>query len=194
MVVDVEQYNKVCHSHRLDPVGDWNYAVVSRKLYMVLHTYGANDVRKVLAERVDKCGFEAYRLLTWEFDPTATDISYTLLGGILVIARWQVKTIDVEVSALREALKRVRELERRCPREPTQRPMIAGMLYANVLSPATRKHVMSKSALKHVLGNAGSERVMTPARADLELIKEAIQWLKAENGRLLCVRSRAVLS
>ena len=24
IVVDVEQYNKACHSHRLHPVGDWN--------------------------------------------------------------------------------------------------------------------------------------------------------------------------
>ena len=37
IAVDVEQYNKARHSHRLFPVGDWNYAVVSRKLYMVLH-------------------------------------------------------------------------------------------------------------------------------------------------------------
>ena len=60
--------------------------MVSRKLYMVLHTYASNDVRKVLAESVDKCGFEAYRLLKREYDPVATDISYTLLKRILVIA------------------------------------------------------------------------------------------------------------
>ena len=60
IVLGVEQYNKACHSHRVDPVGDWNYAIVSRKLYMVLHTYASNEVRKVLAESVDNCGFEAY--------------------------------------------------------------------------------------------------------------------------------------
>ena len=61
------------------------------------------------------------------------------------------------------------------PESPTQRPMIAGMLYANVLSPATRKYVMSKSALRPVPGNAGAEHVLTPARADLELMKEPIE-------------------
>ena len=81
-------------------MGDWNCAVVSRKLYMVLHTYAANDVRKVLAKSIEKCGFEGYRLLTREYDPIASDISYTLLERILVIACCQVKTIDVEVSAL----------------------------------------------------------------------------------------------
>ena len=48
------------------------------------------------------------------------------------------------VSALREALKRVRKPERRCPDETSQRRIVAGMLYANVLLPATRKHVMGK--------------------------------------------------
>ena len=101
---------------------------MSRKLYVVLHTDASKDVGMVLAESVDKCGFDAY-LRTREYGPTATDISYTLLERILAIARWQVKTIDDEVSFLREALKRVRELERRCPGEPTQRLLIAGMLY-----------------------------------------------------------------
>ena len=101
----------------------------------MLHTYASTDVRRVLAESVDKCGFEAYRLLTREYDPVTTDIAYQLTERILVIARWQVKTIDDEVGALREALKRVRELERRCKDEdtPAMRRMIAGVLYANVL-------------------------------------------------------------
>ena len=85
---------------------------------MVLHTYASNEVRKVLAESIDKCGFEANRLLTREYDPIATDISYTLLGRILAIARWQVETIDDEVCTPREVLKRVRELEPRCAGEP----------------------------------------------------------------------------
>ena len=37
---------------------------------------------------------------------------------------------------------------------------------------------MSKSALRPVPGNAAADHVMTPARADLELMKEAIEKLK----------------
>ena len=58
---------------------------MSRKLYMVLHAYVSNDARKILAESVEKCGFEAYRLLTREYDPVATDISYTLLERIMFL-------------------------------------------------------------------------------------------------------------
>ena len=64
VVVDAEQYNIACNSHRLNPVDDWHYEVVSRKLYMVLHTYMSHDPRTILAESVENGGFEAYRLLT----------------------------------------------------------------------------------------------------------------------------------
>ena len=80
-----------------------------------------------------------------EYDPVSADILYALLERVLVIARWQVKTMDDNVGALREALKRVRERERRCKEEANHRRMFAGKRYANVLSPTTRKHVMSKS-------------------------------------------------
>ena len=53
--------------------------------------------------------------------------------------------------------------------------MVAGMLYANVLSPATRTHVMTKSAVRPVPGNPSAPPVSTPARADLEQMKEAIE-------------------
>ena len=56
--------------------------------------------------------------------------------------------------------------------------MIAGMLYANVLSPATRTHVMTKSSMRPVPGNASAAHVLTPPPADLEMMKEAIEELK----------------
>ena len=48
----------------LNPAGDWDYLTIGRKIYMVLHTCSSTDVKKVLAESVDKCGFEGYRLLS----------------------------------------------------------------------------------------------------------------------------------
>ena len=73
--------------------------------------------------------------------------------------------MDDEIGALHEALKRVRELECRCKEEPDHRRMIAGMLYANVLSPATRKHVMSKSYPKGL--DLEGKPAMVSARVDL---------------------------
>ena len=63
--------------------------------------------------------------------------------------------------------------------------MIAGMPFANVLSPTTRKHMMSKSFLRLVPCNPSADPLLTSARADLELMKEAIEELKAsdENTR-----------
>ena len=78
----------------LNPADDWEYMTVGRKIYMVLHTYSSVDVKKVLSESVDKCGFEGYRLLSREYDPVSTDIAYALLERVLVIARRQVKTMD----------------------------------------------------------------------------------------------------
>jgi hypothetical protein len=56
--------------------------------------------------------------------------------------------------------------------------MVAGMLYANVLSPATRTHVMTKSSMRPVPGNPSADLVSAPARADDEQMNEAIEELK----------------
>ena len=56
--------------------------------------------------------------------------------------------------------------------------MIAGMLFATVLSPTTRKHATDKTCLRPVPGNPSADPVSTSARADLELMKEAIDELK----------------
>ena len=51
--------------------------------------------------------------------------------------------------------------------------MIAGMFFANLLSPTTRKHVMSNAFLRPVPGNLEADPVLTSARRDLEAMKEA---------------------
>ena len=158
---------------------------------MVLHTYSSLDVKKVLSESEEKSSFEAYRLLSREHDPVSTVIAYALLERVLVIARWQVKTID-EVGALREALRRVRELERRCKEEADQRRMIAGMLYANVLSPATEKHVLSKSYPKGV--DDEGKPVMVSAKVDLEFIKMVISGRLLRQGQGQRQRQRQILT
>ena len=77
-------------------IGDWAYENISRKLYMVLHTHRSTDVKKIISESIDKCGFEAYRLLSREFDPLSVDLAYSLLERVLVIASWQIKNVEDE--------------------------------------------------------------------------------------------------
>ena len=55
----------------------------------------------------------------------------------------------------------------------------ACMLFANVLSPTTRKHVMSETFLRLVPGHPKADPVLASARSDLEAMKEAIEELKA---------------
>ena len=56
--------------------------------------------------------------------------------------------------------------------------MIAGMLFANVLSPAMREHVMSKISLKPVPCRPDLGPVLTSTRSDFEAMKGAIEELK----------------
>ena len=135
-VITRETYKACCLSLQLNGVGDWEYRTIGRKLYMVLHTYSSLGVKIVLSESEDKFGFEGYRLLSREYDPVSTKISHALLERDLVITRWQGQTIEDECGALREALKRAREIERSCKDEPCQFRMRACMFYANVLSPS----------------------------------------------------------
>ena len=73
--------------------------------------------------------------------------------------------------------------------------MIAGMLCANVLCPATRMHVVSKSYPNGV--DEQGRPVMVSARSDLGFTKAAIEELKtleekalaAEDGRFFGGRS-----
>ena len=55
--------------------------------------------------------------------------------------------------------------------------MNAGLLYANVLSPSTRKHIMGKSYPKCVDDKGKS--AMVSARVGLEFMKVAIEELKS---------------
>ena len=112
---------------------DWKYKFISKKLFMVIHTHASFEVRKTIAESTERCGLEAYRLLSREFDPISADKGFALLERVLVIARWNVKGLEEEAGAFREAIKRLRELERRFPEEGQhQRRIVSGMIFARV--------------------------------------------------------------
>ena len=63
-MIDRSAYEACCRSNMPDHTGDWDYLTVRRKIYMALRTYSSLDVKKVLSESADKCGFEGYRLLS----------------------------------------------------------------------------------------------------------------------------------
>ena len=75
---------------------DWDFGFASRQLYNVIFNHCDVDARKVIKEDINKCGFEAYRLLSREYDPVNSDTACNLLQSILVIGRWVLKGVHQE--------------------------------------------------------------------------------------------------
>ena len=86
---------------------DWEFSFTSRQLYNVIFNHCDLDARKVIKEDPHKCGYEAYRLLSREYDPVNSDTAYNLLQSILDIGRWVLKGVHQEERALREAKTRI---------------------------------------------------------------------------------------
>ena len=82
---------------------DWNFAFVSKKIYMLLHNYGDVGVRKILVESPDRCGLEAYRLLNKAFVPVNEDLEFSLQQAVTAICNWPTKSVHDELAAFREA-------------------------------------------------------------------------------------------
>ena len=90
---------------------DWHYDFLSRKWFNIIHAHLGTDPKKII-EPAERCGFEAWRLLHKEYDPVTTDMAYTLMAALHKISKWTVKGVVEENAAMREAEKRLRELER----------------------------------------------------------------------------------
>ena len=79
-----------------------------------------------------------------------------------------------------EALKRIRELERRFPEEGShQRRLVSGMLFANFLSQPTKKHILSLPPVKNTVRDKDGQDTVVDMliREDIELMKKATEDL-----------------
>ena len=134
---------------------DYSYAFVSNKLFMVIYSHLDKGTRKIVAKEFSstKCGVEAYRLLNRELDPAGDDLEATLLERITCIAKWQVKGVEEEFAALREAEIRMETMQRRLGRNPGTEEhvlhtamvrMVTGMFYSTLISPATKAYCQQK--------------------------------------------------
>ena len=125
---------------------DWEFGYISKQIYNVIFNHCDSDAKKVIKEDINKCGFEAYRLLSREYDLVNSDTAYNLLQASLAIGRWVVKGVHREERAFREAKTRLNNLERRTgPVEAAYMKIITSMLYS-ILSPETKKYVTTESA------------------------------------------------
>ena len=110
-----------------------------------------------------------------EYDPVTSDTSFVLLEKVLKIGSWTAKNVTEESAALREAEIRLTELVRRVPATDlaTEKTRVAGMIYANVLGPSTKRYVMGKqeTAGKH-------EQPKPDIRNDFDKMRKAVDELK----------------
>ena len=130
-------------------------------MYAVIYGSCDPDAKKVIQEDISKYGFEAYRLLSREYDPVNSDTAYNLLQSILAIGRWVLKSVIQEERALREAQTRIHNLERRDgPIDPAYMKIITDMIYS-ILSAESKKFVIAEKS-----------------RDDFKLMRKAIMKLR----------------
>ena len=143
---------------------------MSRKLFNIIHAHLGTDPRKIV-EPADRCGFEAWRSLHKVYDPVTTDMAYTLMAALHKISKWTVKGVVEENAAMREAEKRLKELERRVPSTniDDQKRMVAGMVYENLFSSTTKRYVLSKQ-------QPGDD--VPDIRGSFDQLKKAVEELK----------------
>ena len=81
--MDEKKYVKLLEEMNVIPEGgnplDCGYKDVSNKLFMILHLYAGDDTLKMIEERCDRCGFEAYRCLIIAYDPLSVDAEVQLI-------------------------------------------------------------------------------------------------------------------
>ena len=90
---------------------DWGMTSVGRHLYKVLMDHTDLDAKKTAVSASKRDGVEAYRLLTWQYDPFSSDVAAQMLGNILVIGRANPKNIDQFDEVFKELYKRMHEYE-----------------------------------------------------------------------------------
>ena len=92
---------------------DWEYTHISNKLYSVIYAHLDADPIKIVEESTQRCGFEAYRLLSRAYDRYTPETEVALLNNILQMQQWSVKGIKQAESMMREAKARIHIWQKR---------------------------------------------------------------------------------
>ena len=129
------------------PIGastlDWEYTHISNKLYSVLYAHLDVDPIKIVEESSQRCGFEAYRLLSRAYDRYTPETEVALLNNILQMQQWSVKGIKQAESMMREAKARITIWQKRTKtikseQEPGMMIIICTLLFSK-FDPEVRK-------------------------------------------------------
>jgi hypothetical protein len=132
-----EVYNRLVQPHIPEGASpmDWDYTHISNKLYSVLYAHLDVDPIKIVEESSQRCGFEAYRLLSRAYDRYTPETEVALLNNILQMQTWSVKGIKQSESMMREAKARIavwqkRTKSLRAKQEPGMMIVICTLLFS----------------------------------------------------------------
>ena len=92
---------------------DWEHTHISNKLYSVIYAHLDVDPIKIVEESTQRCGFEAYRLLSRAYDRYTPETEVALLNNIPQMQQWSVKGIKQAESMMREAKARIHIWQKR---------------------------------------------------------------------------------
>ena len=139
---------------------------------------------KIVEESSQRCGFEAYRLISRAYDRYTPETEVALLNYIFEMQQWSVKGIKQSESMMREAKARIavwqkRTKSLRAQQEPGMMIVICTLLFSkfdsdvrkDVLNAAGRD-ASSKDPVTHL--HNGAPRVMI----DFEYMKSIVELVK----------------
>ena len=163
---------------------DWAYSFLSKKISLLMYQFLDINLHKTLAEARSGCGFKMYRLIDKQLDPQSDDLEGTMQQSVMAAAMVKCKTLNEEVSAVKEVQARIREWKRRCGitdsllssdsekriAHDAQVKVYATMVYANILTENTKRYI-------------GLTEKGKQARTDIEMARECVEDLiKLEVG------------
>ena len=162
---------------------DWDYTHISNKLYSVLYAHLDVDPIKTVEESSQRCGFEAYRLLSRAYDRYTPETEVALLNNILQMQQWTVKGIKQAESMMQEAKARIVIWQKRTKslREDQEPGMMIGIctLLFSKFDSKKRKDVLKPAGRDASSKDSGgfqnrTQRVMI----DFEYMKSVVELAK----------------
>ena len=162
---------------------DWDYAHISNKLYSVISAHLDVGPTKIVEESSQRCGFEAYRLLSRAYDRYTPETEVALLNNILQRQQRSVKGIKQVEAMMREATARIAIRQKRTKaikseQEPGMMTVICTLLFSK-FDTDVRKDVTNAAGRDATSKDAGGlpngpQRVMV----DFEYMTSIVELVK----------------
>ena len=178
-------YNRLVDPHIPEGASpmEWDDTHTSINVYSVLYAHLDVDPIKIVEESSQRCGYEAYRLLSRSYDRYTPETEVALLNNILQMQQWSVKGIKQAESMMREANARIAIWQKRTKSLRAQQELgiiivICTLLFSKFDS-EVRKDVLNAagrdaSSVDDKSVPNGTQRVMV----DFEYMKSIVELVK----------------